>query len=291
MRQFLLFLIIFAYSCSGDDLEKNQPIDSTLQTLIHDGIERQYLLYLPENYDGITKLPLMLNFHGFAGNVKEYMSDTNMRALADIENFILVYPQGLELGGFSHWNPSLEGADNKSDSDDLGFIEALINNLSSQNLIDNKRIYACGFSNGGMMSYGLANHKSNLIAAIGSVSGSMLDSDIIPSHPMPIIKIHGTADEVIPYNGNSDYKSVNSILDFWINHNKTNTNPVLNNFDDNGTLISSYKYMEGINNVSIEHYKVIDGRHVWFDISFNGKSTEKLIWDFVSQYDINGLIE
>ena len=104
-----------------------------------------------------------------------------MRSTADSENFILVYPQGSDLDGSSHWNAALNGGDNKSDVDDLGFIDALINKLSSENLIDLKRVYAVGYSNGGMMSYALGCYKSNLIAAIGSVSGYMLQSTSLVS--------------------------------------------------------------------------------------------------------------
>ena len=59
-----------------------------------------------------------------------------MRSLADSEDFILVYPQGSDLGGSPHWNAALNGGDNKSNTDDLGFVEAIINKLSSEKLID-----------------------------------------------------------------------------------------------------------------------------------------------------------
>ena len=117
-----------------------------------------------------------------------------MSSVADSENFILVYPQGTNLDGYSHWNADLNGDDNKSDVDDLGFIEALVNKLYSENLIDLKRVYAVGYSNGGMMSYALACYKSNLIAAIGSVSGYMIQNECTPSHSIPLIKLHGTTD-------------------------------------------------------------------------------------------------
>ncbi|MDG0973170.1 MAG: hypothetical protein P8O07_03345, partial [Crocinitomicaceae bacterium] len=63
------------------------------------------------------------------------------------------------------------------------------------------RIYAVGYSNGGMMAYGLANYRSDLIAAVASVSGVMLDCTRPTSHPMPIVHLHGTSDGVLPYNG------------------------------------------------------------------------------------------
>jgi len=43
-----------------------------------------------------------------------------------------------------------------------------------------------------------------------------------------------------------------------------------------------------LENTAVEHYKIIDGGHVWFHIDDQGTNTSRLIWDFVSQYDING---
>ena len=144
-----------------------------------------------------------------------------------------------------------------------------------------------------MMSYALGCYKSNLIAAIGSVSGYMLqstslvsESECIPSHSIPLIKFHGTTDY---YDGDGVYNSVESVINFWVDFNNTDTDPITNNIVDNGTSITSYKYENGDNNVSIEHYKIIGGEHVWFSNDFNGKNTGQLIWDFVSKYDIDGL--
>lgn len=290
----LLIALIFSFSCSSDESEKDSydkdgnSYDGPIETITHNGLERKYIIYTPQGYDGTSKLPLLLNFHGFSGLAGEYMSYTNMTPIADSENFILVYPQGSDLDGSSHWNAALNGGDNKSEVDDLGFIEALINKLSSENLIDTNRVYAVGYSNGGMMSYALACYKSNLISAIGSVSGYMLQTECTPSHSIPLIKFHGTTDY---YDGGGVYNSVDSVLDFWVNFNNTDFDPIINNIDDNGTSIVSYKYKNGDNNVSVEHYKIIGGEHVWFSNDFNGKNTGQLIWDFLSQYDINGLIE
>jgi len=295
MKKFILLIaLIFSFSCSSDESEKDSydkdgnSYYGPIETITHNGLERKYIIYTPQGYDGTSKLPLLLNFHGFSGLAGEYMSYTNMTPIADSENFILVYPQGSDLDGSSHWNAALNGGDNKSDVDDLGFVESLINKLSSENLIDTNRVYAVGYSNGGMMSYALACYKSNLISAIGSVSGYMLQTECTPSHSIPLIKLHGTTDY---YDGGGVYNSVDSVLDFWVNFNNTDFDPIINNIDDNGTSIVSYKYKNGDNNVSVEHYKIIGGEHVWFSNDFNGKNTGQLIWDFLSQYDINGLIE
>ena len=288
----IISLLTLFISCSNVEFEKDgydkdgNSYDGPIETITHNGLERKYIIYTPQGYDGNSKLPLLLNFHGFGGQAGDYMSYSNMRSTADSENFILVYPQGTDLDGSPHWNAALNGGDNKSDVDDLGFIEALINKLSSENLIDLKRVYAVGYSNGGMMSYALACYKSGLISAIGSVSGYMLQTECSPSHSIPLIKLHGTTDY---YDGGGVYNSVESVLNFWVNFNNTDTNPIISNINDNGTSITSYKYENGDNSVSVEHYKIIGGEHVWFNNDFDGKNTGQLIWDFVSKYDIDGL--
>ena len=208
-----------------------------------------------------------------------------MRSLAEANTFILIYPQGSCLDGLSHWNPCPFGGDNKSNADDFGFIESIITVISSQYNVDMERIYAARYSNGGMMAYGLANYKSDLIAAVASVSGVMLDCTGPVGHPMPVVHLHGTSDGVIPYNGSSDYNSAQSTLDHWINSNNTVLTPTVTSNNN----IEHYVYDQGDRSVSVEHYKFIGGDHVWFSTTYQGQSTSDLVWNFVSRYDINGL--
>jgi polyhydroxybutyrate depolymerase len=227
----------------------------------------------------------MLNFHGFGGSASDYMQEADMRSLAETDTFILIYPQGSCLDDLSHWNACPLGEDNKSDADDFGFVEAIINEISSQYNVDMERIYAAGYSNGGMMAYGLANYKSDLVAAVASVSGVMLECTGSTSHPMPVVHLHGSSDGVLPYNGSSDWSSVQSTLDYWINFNNTVLTPTVSS-DNN---IEHYVYDQGDSLVSVEHYKYIGGNHVWFSASYHGQDASELVWDFVSRYDINGL--
>lgn len=290
MRKSILFLIIFLAilsSCERNDAHNNSKAKT--YSIVHDGIMREYALYVPNSYTGTFAVPLVINFHGFGGNVREYMNYADMRPVAEADTFILVYPQGSYLDGSSHWNPCPPGGDNKSSADDFGFIEDMIKEISTHYNIDMKRIYAVGYSNGGMMAYGLANYKSELIAAVASVSGTMLDCIGPTSHPMPVLDLHGTSDDVIPYNGNSYYNSVQSVLGYWIDFNNTNKIPIVSVDSSGGMTIEHYVYDQGDNGVSVEHYKYIGGRHVWFTTPYRGKTTSELIWDFLSRYDINGL--
>lgn len=289
----LFFVVLFTIlSCETDGNKENLEfcyLNANSEVLLHNDIDREYILYIPDSYDGSTSVPLMLNFHGFGGSASNFMANADMHPIAESNNFILVYPQGSCSEGSSHWNPCPIGGDNKSTADDVGFIESLIEKISSQYNVDHERIYAAGYSNGSMMAYGLANYKSELIAAVASVSGAMLDCIGPTSHPMPVVHFHGTSDEVIPYDGNGYYNAVQSTLDYWIHFNNANTTPSIYT-DNSGTLIvDHYVYDQGDNSVSVEHYKYNGGEHSWFNTTYRGQNTSELIWSFVSRYDINGL--
>ena len=298
MKKILLsftLLILVISSCKNDDGKDGDYnsdecyLNTNAQTLVHDGMNREYIIYVPNSYDGTSAVPLLLNFHGFGGSASQFMQEADMRSLAEADTFILVYPQGSCLDGSSHWNPCPTGGDNKSTADDVGFVEAMISEISSQYNLDMERIYAAGYSNGGMMAYGLANYKSDLIAAVASVSGTMLNCTGPTSHPMPVVHLHGTSDGVVSYNGSNDWNSVQSTLDYWINFNNTVSTPIVN-IDNTGAMtIEHYVYDQGDNSVSVEHYKYIGGDHVWFNELYQGQNASNLVWSFMSKYDSNGL--
>lgn len=282
-----MLISLFACKKTNRDLFDNNNV----RRIKHNGITREYILYIPKSYNGSTKVPLMFNFHGYAGQAVWYMEDADMRSLAESENFILVYPQGTRMTSLdpfsTHWNAGLNTPENKSTANDFGFVETLINEISLDYNIDRERTYASGYSNGAMFAYALAAYKSNLIAAVGSVSGTMLTETInnaSPSHPTPIIHIHGTADEVLPQTGGDGFGSVESILNYWIDFNNTDSTTV--NTSGN---IEQYIYEGGDNGTAVEYYKVNGGNHVWFDINYQGSNTSGLVWNFVSKYDIHGL--
>ena len=298
MKKILLsftLLILVISSCKNDDGKEGDYnsdecyLNTNAQTLVHDGLNREYIIYVPNSYNGTSAVPLLLNFHGFGGSASQFINDADMRAEAEANSFILVYPQGSCLNGASHWNPCPIDGDNKSTADDVGFVEAMISEISSQYNLDMERIYAAGYSNGGMMAYGLANYKSDLIAAVASVSGTMLNCTGPTSHPMPVIHLHGTSDGVVSYNGSNDWNSVQSTLDYWTSFNNTISTPTINTDNTGGMTIEHYSYEQGDNSVSVEHYKYIGGDHVWFNELYQGQNASKLVWNFMSKYDINGL--
>ena len=285
---------------SGDeedtDEEDTNPADPTYglstQTLLHDEETREYLLYVPESYDPSTPVPVMMSFHGFGGTANEQLQLADMRALAEAESFIVIYPQGTLLEGYTHWNTYLPGGDNKSEADDFGFVDAMLDVLEADYAIDSSRVYATGFSNGGDFTYTLACFLSDRITGIAPVSGLMwvgTQRDCSLTHPVPMLSIHGTADGDRPYQGWDGYLlSIDSSHTYFAEHNNITASPSMTTLSDSGFTIERYDHEGGDGDVAITHYKVLNGPHIWYSFSDGGVETTSLIWNFLSQFDQAG---
>mgnify|MGYP001260356441 FL=1 len=293
---YVLFIFLMS-SCekngNNSSVDENDSVIVGLfnSVLSHDGLARQFVVYVPTNYNTDTDYPLMINFHGFGGTASDFVETADMRSLAESENFIVVYPQGTLLGGYPHWNSSAPSSDNKSSVDDIGFVEALIENISSTYSINKNRIYAAGYSNGGFMSYYLACNSTKF-AAIGSVAGTMIDDSYQNCNalvPTAMINIHGTADSVVLYEGDSyGSTAIKDVVTWWKNFNSCLNEDILTN--QNGSIEQQIFYDDS-GNPYVQHIKIYDGGHYWSDkLNFNGKNTSELIWDFVSQFNLDGTI-
>ena len=270
-------------------------------SITHDGIQRDYILYIPELYDGSTAVPLVLNFHGYGSNAAQQMFYGDFRDIADTEGFLLVHPEGTTFIGNQFWNVGFPGL--SSTIDDVGFTEALIDELATLYTIDLDRVYATGMSNGGFMSFLLACQLSEKIAAVASVTGSMTQDtfdDCNAQLPTPVLQIHGTEDDVVLYNENNLSLPIPDVISYWVDHNNCETTPTTTMLPDvdvsDGSTIEYSVYEDGDNGITTEHMKVIGGGHTWPGSILNSAGTNQdidasmEIWLFFSRYDINGLL-
>ena len=296
----LLFIGLAFWDCTNDNVTSDKEWNSNgdienedAVTILHNGIAREYVLYVPEVYSDNVPVPLLINFHGGGGTATGQMYLADMRPIADTANFILVYPQGLQLdnGGSTHWNSMLVSDSNKSSVDDFGFIDTLIDNLLLTYNIDSTRLYATGFSNGADISFTLGCYLQNKIAAIAPVSGLMLNnpnSNCTLSIPTGIMVIHGTSDSSRPIGGiGGYYASINETIEFWANQNGMLLNPSVTSYTSDGLTIELHSYPDQDNTIYIEYYKVINGDHIWLDIGRNGLETNQVIWNFLSRFSLN----
>lgn len=263
------------------------------------GISRTYQLHLPPNYDGSEDLPIIIAMHGGFGNGPQLEIQSQLSVKADEENFIVVYPEGVQ--GFLNirtWNAGAccgYAADN--DVDDVGFIDALLDSLMASYSIDSLRVYATGMSNGGFMSYRLACELSNRIAAIAPVAASMTMSECSPFYEVPIIHFHSYLDSNVPYDGgvgsgfSSHYNPpVDSVLNVWASINNCQIT--------NDTLVDNGEYTHVVWDncdctYSIEYYITLDGGHSWpggqsvlGDLPSEYINANDLMWEFFQQYTL-----
>ena len=135
-------MVVFITSFGQQQINKN---------LFFDGQNRSYIVYIPASYNANSSTPILFNFHGGGGTSSGFMNNENdMRPIADTAGFIAVYPQAAidPIDGSNAWLHKTPTTHN-----DVYFIEAIIDSLSSEFNIDNDRIYACGYSEGGIFSY------------------------------------------------------------------------------------------------------------------------------------------
>ncbi len=259
----------------------------------HDSVEREAIVYVPTTYAVGEGAPLMINFHGFGGTGESHLQWTDMRELAERDGVIVAYPTGTEMEGSTHWNCSLPSEDNKSTADDFGFVEVLIDTIAASYSLGDGRIYAVGYSNGGMMAFGLACFRSDLVAAVGSVSGVMLDDAAAgceTTHPTSVITLHGTADSVLPYEGGEGMLPAEEVIDLWVDWNRTDTEPATGEDGSGGATIQHWAYEGGTGGAAVHHYRYVGGDHVWFDQTYQGADASALVWDFLTRFDKDGAL-
>ena len=307
----LSLALIFSTSCDNEESRIDDTENENTSEFIglnnisttHDNLNRSYQIYVPATYSVTEPIPLVFNLHGGASTATGYLNSIgDMRPIADTANFIIIYPQATtDSSGNPTWH--LGGENSKSTSvDDVGFVSHIIDEVSSIYSVDLERVYVTGFSNGGYLAYEIACLLSNRIAGIGSVAGHMFIDTYNycdPSHPTPVINIHGTEDF---YEGIAGYYLNQNLSNrYWTEYNNTDSDPVItyieNTNTQDGSTVELHSWLNGDNGISVIHYKVMGGGHSYPNLNPSSSKgyengdidSNSEIWSFLSRYDINGL--
>ncbi|WP_295457477.1 PHB depolymerase family esterase [uncultured Thiodictyon sp.] len=210
----------------------DQPGDYRF-AIVHDGLTRWYLVHVPRIYRATVPAPMVLAFHGGGGDMNHMAKDQYYGLISKSEatGYIMVFPNGfsrLGSGKFATWNAGscCAGARDRN-VDDVGFVRAMIGNLTAQLNIDRNRIYATGMTNGGMMAYRLACEMADTFQAIAAVAGTDNTMHCAPKVPVSILHIHARNDDHVFYGGGagkmvwdrsnvSDFISVPATIAKWV---------------------------------------------------------------------------
>lgn len=286
------------------------PGDYTLRVTAG-GLAREIFIHIPTGYDPEGEpLPLVLALHGAGGNGENFMALTELNTVADEENFIVAYPSGHR----GAWN------DNRPDAqilavDDMTFLDLFVENIQTQLNIDANRIYAGGYSMGGMMSFRLGCELRSRIAAVASVASTFPAyqlTNCVFAEPVPVLVIQGTLDPIIPFEGYGDQfnrpmmYSLADTLRYWGQHNQCEgefTTTIMRDVDpEDGTRVRRQEYLNCADNSEVVVYVVDGGGHTWSSHPFTSARVEvgpttmdidasRVMWDFFSRHTLDEVLE
>ena len=292
------FLFLFVLVSCGN----NETGFVEERVIEHEGLKRSFLIYVPENIK--ENAPLVVAIHGYTSTAKILMGYSGINQIADIEGFMVAYPQGTKDSRDNNFFNV--GYEFHSDSkvNDVNFIREIVLNLTKDYKLNSKRVFATGMSNGGDMSYLLACTSSDLFTAVAPVAGVMMKDTLENCNPekkIPIFEIHGTKDSISKFEGdmnNEDkwgaYYDLPSTIEFWVNKHALNEKETIqleNKNTEDGTTITFERYWSDESQREVWFYIINDGNHTWPGMTglFSRTANQDInsaeeIWKFFSKF-------
>jgi polyhydroxybutyrate depolymerase len=264
------------------------------QTLNSEAGVRTFEIHVPPGLDPSKPAPLVFALHGGGQNVYQFEGFAHIRPKSDSSGFVLVEADGTPALGPSTTPPPAQdagvvlevwnagncceyAAEVNDNVDDVGFVSAMIDTVESQICIDPKRVFATGFSNGGMLSHRLACQLSDRIASIVAVSGGNGQTDYDktpnetlfpcnPGRPLPVLHIHGTQDACYPFDGGwgplslVTFQPVMVTIQDWLTRNGCGTGAPTNVLTNGAATCNMYPCPEA---GEVELCTIDGGGHYW----------------------------
>lgn len=255
-------------------------------TLTSEGVEREYLMYLPSSYDG-SPVPLVFSFHGSGGVPRNQVETSGFHELAQQHGFAVVFPAGAFANSVSgrSWNANLEAG-----VDDVQFVRDMIQDLVERVNVDPRRIYASGFSGGGRISSRLACELSDVLAAAAPVAGLQYPDGCTVSRPIPIISFHAVDDPVNQYEVGANSRAywrmgVETALDRW---RQANGCTLVSDDEQLSQVVTFYRWSECAEGAEIHFYLTTTGGHTWPGSGNANQDIDasELIWEFFSRHHL-----
>ena len=256
--------------------QSGELIDHTFN---HDELSREYSIYVPEDYTSEEEWPLILNFHGYSGDVPDHIDRTQMHEFADDMGFLIAYPVGLSITRNPEILPAFVPATGagwsvpgfSNERNELEYFESLLSDIESGFSINQQRIHTTGLSLGGYMAAYVATQMPDIIASFASVAGHFTNetTDLIDdSTKISGIMIHGTSDAITNYNGlDNQYESVPESAGLLSNLNQCSSESEETNLPDldssDNTTVTLIEYLGCKNERQVKVYRVNNGGHRW----------------------------
>ncbi len=271
--------------------------------LTNQGKLRTYYMYTPKSYNPKHAMSLVLMFHGDNGSGNSIAKISRFNNLAEVFGFIAVYPNGLD----HQW--SFTGHV-KQKVDDISFVAALIGHIEQIRNINTRKIYATGFSQGGILTQALACKLPNKIAAFASVAGSLsarFARSCQPTVSISMMMINGTNDLSVHYHGDPITQkealvSIPETINFWRRHDQCTSSSQSQHLaptkSHNHLGVKTFRYSGCRNGSEVLQFAVVNGGHFWpggasTDPKLNrlniqlGFNASKAIWSFFQHHSLS----
>ena len=163
--------------------------------------EERAILLMP--LEPIQGNPLIVSLHGYGGNSADHSIYVPLHERVNSHGFGLLLPNGtVDAQGNSYWNPTGEkSSSGKASADDVAYLTDLV--ARAKAVKDFGPVYFFGHSNGGFMAYHMACKGLPGLRAVASLAGTSYveDSECEGAPPVSVLHIHGSADDVVLFEG------------------------------------------------------------------------------------------
>jgi polyhydroxybutyrate depolymerase len=315
------------------------------ETVTVEDVARTFVVHLPKSYDSKQKYPVVLILHDADNDALDMIRLSRFDATADEHGVIAVYPNALRRrwtnleadapqqnrGGYGGRHGGMGGGGmggggmgggmgrqrggqggggrgaGRQSGNDLAFFNAMLDQLDTEYSVDDSRVFATGFSDGGFMDFQLGCNLANRIAAIAPVGAEMAKSQEEfcknwTFRPVALLMINGTEDPVLPYKGRSAPPSTISAPDTAKDWAKTAgcaksaQRTTLPPRASGGLQTNVDSYSDCTQGTEVMLYSIVDGGHFWpggeqpyVPANKIGKSSDdleanELIWKFFAAH-------
>lgn len=275
-------------------------------TIVVDDKLREFIVVKPTGEVPIGGYPVVFMFHGTSGNGNEFYNISGWKEKGQVEKFITVFPTSLKycILNFPNNNPAIltrwVTGDliqdqcpnlNQDFKDDIKFVRMMLDDINSKYEINDKKVFAAGFSNGCSFSHKLAIHASDIFAACGGVGSILFPADsILAEKSIPFWNIIGNLDDRFLTVANVNELPFNDSILIYMNQyiNRMNTCLGLSNEHTLTSTLASLTYIYSKPKIESEMGKfqfslIKNMNHIYPNGVNFPLSATNFLWEFFNQ--------